>query len=360
MNTGHMQEVGTALCDAILNFSISEGQVKDALLVQVPPNILKAVQLVERAIAAEGCYPDDDLLHGSVSEGAGMGVIELSRSTGSCQGRKAILADESHHVAAVAVAAAESKDKDKQQAFDGEELTGGAEVEAPLDSASEDAASDEGSDAESLATIDQPMAKGAETVSGLTAGIASLSSQQRLVLHEGDAMTTMLTTPSPPPVGSSSSSPFKQQQGGSPLTGISSLGNGAHLLAAIQPAHLHLPSFNSAADTDRAGKPLLHQGSSSLIQAGAKDDSVEDGLADHHPYDDCADDDSDEEAQLQYAAEDSNALATTGQSAVLFRKSKKSKKKKPASANKDAKIQKTLPFVSLVLSCLSNIHIAHT
>ena len=368
MNTGHMQEVGTALCDAILNFSISEGQVKDALLVQVPPNILKAVQLVERAIAAEGCYPDDDLLHGSVSEGAGMGVIELTRSTGSCQGRKAILADESsHHVAAVAaVAAAESKDKDKQQAFDGEELTGGAEVEAPLDSASEDAASDEGSDAESLATIDQPMAKGAETGSGLTAGIASLSSQQRLVLHEGDAMTmTMLTTPSPPPVGSSSSSPFKQQQGGSPLTGISSLGSGAHLLAAIQPAHLHLPSFNSAADADRAGKPLLHQGSSSLIQAGAKDDSVEDGLADHHPYDDCADDDSDEEAQLQYAAEDSNALATTGQSAVLFRKSKKSKKKKPASANKDAKIQKTLPFVSLVfcvLSCLSNTHThtAHT
>ena len=51
MNIGHMQEVGSALCDAILNFSISEGQVKDTML--VPAN-LRAVAQVEKAIAAEG------------------------------------------------------------------------------------------------------------------------------------------------------------------------------------------------------------------------------------------------------------------------------------------------------------------
>jgi len=50
MNTGHMQEVGAALCDAILNFSISEGQVKDTITV---PNNLKAVTQIEEAIAAE-------------------------------------------------------------------------------------------------------------------------------------------------------------------------------------------------------------------------------------------------------------------------------------------------------------------
>eukprot|EP01041_Mallomonas_annulata_P003176 gene3176-6267_t len=33
MNIGHLQEVGSAMCDAILNFCIAEGQVKDTLLV---------------------------------------------------------------------------------------------------------------------------------------------------------------------------------------------------------------------------------------------------------------------------------------------------------------------------------------
>lgn len=50
MNIGHLQEVGAALSDAFLNFSIAEGYVKDTL--QVPGN-LKAVQLVEKALAAE-------------------------------------------------------------------------------------------------------------------------------------------------------------------------------------------------------------------------------------------------------------------------------------------------------------------
>jgi hypothetical protein len=61
MNIGHMQEVGTALCDAILNFSISEGQVKDTLLV---PGNLRAVAQVEKAIAAEG-------LGGSAADNSG-------------------------------------------------------------------------------------------------------------------------------------------------------------------------------------------------------------------------------------------------------------------------------------------------
>jgi hypothetical protein len=60
MNIGHMQEVGAALCDAILNFSISEGQVKDTLM--VPAN-LRAVAQVERAMAAEsGGHTDSSVL----------------------------------------------------------------------------------------------------------------------------------------------------------------------------------------------------------------------------------------------------------------------------------------------------------
>lgn len=50
MNIGHLQEVGGALCDAMLNFCISEGQVKDAMSV---PSNLKAVARIESAIAAE-------------------------------------------------------------------------------------------------------------------------------------------------------------------------------------------------------------------------------------------------------------------------------------------------------------------
>lgn len=50
MNLGHMQEVGAALCDAILNFSISEGKIADALM--VPANV-RAVAQVEAAIALE-------------------------------------------------------------------------------------------------------------------------------------------------------------------------------------------------------------------------------------------------------------------------------------------------------------------
>ena len=53
MNIGHMQEVGAALCDAILNFSISEGKVSEAMT--VPANV-RATAQVESAIAAEdGC-----------------------------------------------------------------------------------------------------------------------------------------------------------------------------------------------------------------------------------------------------------------------------------------------------------------
>ncbi|KAJ1432979.1 hypothetical protein B484DRAFT_360217 [Ochromonadaceae sp. CCMP2298] len=76
MNTGHLQEVGAALCDAILNFSISEGQVKDALL--VPAN-LKAVAQVEKAIA-EG-LDEEDLLTvrdkvGTKMQRSSSGVLE--------------------------------------------------------------------------------------------------------------------------------------------------------------------------------------------------------------------------------------------------------------------------------------------
>ena len=52
MHIGHMQEVGAALCDAILNFSISEGQVKDAVAPNMVPAVnLKAVAQVEKALA---------------------------------------------------------------------------------------------------------------------------------------------------------------------------------------------------------------------------------------------------------------------------------------------------------------------
>lgn len=50
MNMGHLQEVGAALSDAVLNFAISEGRVKECSTV---PMNLRAVQQVENAIAAE-------------------------------------------------------------------------------------------------------------------------------------------------------------------------------------------------------------------------------------------------------------------------------------------------------------------
>jgi hypothetical protein len=50
MNMGHLQEVGAALSDAVLNFAISEGRVKECATV---PMNLRAVQQVENAIAAE-------------------------------------------------------------------------------------------------------------------------------------------------------------------------------------------------------------------------------------------------------------------------------------------------------------------
>ena len=50
MNIGHLQEVGASLCDAILNFAISEGFVKDPS--SVPGNV-KAVAQIVHAIAIE-------------------------------------------------------------------------------------------------------------------------------------------------------------------------------------------------------------------------------------------------------------------------------------------------------------------
>ena len=50
MNIGHLQEVGASLCDAILNFAISEGYVKDSS--SVPGNV-KAVAQIVHAIALE-------------------------------------------------------------------------------------------------------------------------------------------------------------------------------------------------------------------------------------------------------------------------------------------------------------------
>jgi cytosolic carboxypeptidase protein 2/3 len=50
MHVGHLQETGASMCDAILNFLISEGKINDCM--QVPANVRAAAQ-IELAIAEE-------------------------------------------------------------------------------------------------------------------------------------------------------------------------------------------------------------------------------------------------------------------------------------------------------------------
>lgn len=84
MNIGHLQEVGTSLCDAILNFSISEGTVRD--VVSVPHNV-RAVQAMEKIIQSEGLGSTNE--YSSVGYGgsggmygSGSGKYESSSTSG--------------------------------------------------------------------------------------------------------------------------------------------------------------------------------------------------------------------------------------------------------------------------------------
>ena len=58
MHIGHLQETGAALCDAILNFAISEGKVADAM--SIPGNVRQVAQ-IEQQIS------DDDGVANTVS-----------------------------------------------------------------------------------------------------------------------------------------------------------------------------------------------------------------------------------------------------------------------------------------------------
>ena len=68
MHVGHLQETGAALCDTILNFSISEGKVQDALL--IPANV-KATAEMETIIG------DED---GVNTTGQGLAIINDNRA----------------------------------------------------------------------------------------------------------------------------------------------------------------------------------------------------------------------------------------------------------------------------------------
>ena len=74
MNVGHLQEVGAALCDAFLNYSIAEGHVKNHLV--VPKSNLKAVQDVKRALADSGNFEDPDFIFANDSPGMYKGQSE--------------------------------------------------------------------------------------------------------------------------------------------------------------------------------------------------------------------------------------------------------------------------------------------
>jgi len=65
MHVGHLQETGAALCDAILNFSISEGKVADAM--QVPANVRAAAQ-IEHAIGEEDGTQYSNAAHSIMSD----------------------------------------------------------------------------------------------------------------------------------------------------------------------------------------------------------------------------------------------------------------------------------------------------
>lgn len=78
MNIGHMQEVGAALCDAFLNFSIAEGQVKDVIVI---PNTIMKPQV--ETFASEGSEDLNEGLNGGFSvaddEGEGLSMKSSGR-----------------------------------------------------------------------------------------------------------------------------------------------------------------------------------------------------------------------------------------------------------------------------------------
>ena len=65
MHVGHLQETGAAMCDAILNFSISEGKVADAMM--VPANVRLCAQ-IETAIGDEDGVNYNGMAHSIMSE----------------------------------------------------------------------------------------------------------------------------------------------------------------------------------------------------------------------------------------------------------------------------------------------------
>lgn len=91
MNIGHLQEVGSSLCDSILNYFISEGVVKDT--VTVPHNV-KAVLAFEKIIASEGLGSTNDYSTSYSNSGAGgftstMYNNNLANGTNSTNGNNA-------------------------------------------------------------------------------------------------------------------------------------------------------------------------------------------------------------------------------------------------------------------------------
>jgi len=70
MNIGHLQEVGSSLCDSILNYFISEGVVKDTLTV---PHNVKAVLAFEKIIASEGLGSTNEYSTSYSAGGSGAG-----------------------------------------------------------------------------------------------------------------------------------------------------------------------------------------------------------------------------------------------------------------------------------------------
>jgi len=73
MNIGHLQEVGTSLCDTILNFSISEGTVRDTITV---PHNMRAVQAIEKIIQNDGLGSTNE--YSSIGYGGSGGMFSIA------------------------------------------------------------------------------------------------------------------------------------------------------------------------------------------------------------------------------------------------------------------------------------------
>ena len=83
MNIGHLQEVGSSLCDSILNYFISEGVVKDT--VTVPHNV-KAVLAFEKIIASEGLGSTNDYSTSYSAGNSGAGGFSSAMYTNNTAG----------------------------------------------------------------------------------------------------------------------------------------------------------------------------------------------------------------------------------------------------------------------------------